>query len=330
MTKNIRLYLEGLAPLVVISMVCYMYKDDLELLNIAMLYLLPILFTATRYGRVPTFFVSLCAALLFDILFVPPVLHLTVHDMEYLFSFIIMITVGQLVSALATKAAKTKELEAGEKLYEAVLGSLSHELRTPLAVVIGATSSLLSKELKLSDAERIELCESAFLSAKSMQELIENLLASARFESGGVKPTFSICSIDEVVGSALLRVEKKYSKEAVFKIADDLPSLNTDALLLEQAFYNILDNAFKYGNNVKVEIESSMNDLIVKVCNDGNIPRDHELSFAGEKFCRLSNSIGIQGTGLGLFLTKRTVEALGGECEIYIKDGYFCISIELR
>jgi two-component system sensor histidine kinase KdpD len=205
-------FTKSLIPVIIISIICSLYMEYLAILNIAMIYMLPILFTALRYGQLQTLVVSIFATILFDLLFIPPYYKFSVYDSEYLISFVIMIIIGQLVSVLASKAAKAKELETSEKLHEAVLGSLSHELRTPLAIVIGAMSSLLSKQLELTKAERLELCNEAYSGATIMQGLVENLLTSARFESGTVKTMTSVCSVGEVVSSALLRVEEKYSK----------------------------------------------------------------------------------------------------------------------
>lgn len=320
---------QSLLPLALISLVCSYYRGNMELLNIAMLYLLPILFTASRHGQKLTFLVSIIAVILFDILFIPPFFELSVHNAEYMLSFVIMIFVGQFVSILSQKAAKTKELETSEKLYEAVLGSLSHELRTPLTVVVGATSGLLSKELNLSEDERLELCQDACNSAIVMQELVENLLAGARVESGGFRPKIATCSIGEIVSNALLKAEKKHLRQANFILSDDLPPINSDAVLLEQAFYNLIDNAFKYGDDVKVVVSSSLKDLFVKICNNGKIPNENELNMMGEKFSRLSNSQSSSGIGLGVYLSKRLIEILHGDIHMSINESFFCISVRM-
>lgn len=312
-----------------ITSFCLLYKSDLEVLNIAMLYLLPILYVAINYGQIQTFFISLIVVLVFDFLFIPPVFTFTVHDARHLLSFIIIIIVGQLISILATKAAKAKEFEASERLYEAVLNSLSHELRTPLAVIIGATSSVLSSELKLTDEEKNELSQEVYNSAFGMKELIENLLTSARFESGHFKPIMRDCSIEEIVSNALLRAENKYSKEAIFLVNEYSPSIISDAVLLEQAFYNLLDNAFKYGEEVTIAISYYQNNALINICNTGVLPDQHEFRMIGEKFTRLSNSTNITGLGLGVFLTKRIIETLNGSIDIKITDDRFCIYIRL-
>ena len=329
MSKKYNQFGKSLAVVIVVTVICLLYKSDLELLNIAMLYLLPILYVAISYGQVQTFFISLIVVMLFDVLFIPPRFTFSVYDVKYLLSFMIIIIVGQLISILAAKAAKAQELETSERLYEAILNSLSHELRTPLTVIIGATSSILSHELKLTNEEVNELTQETYSSAFSMKELIENLLTSARFESGHLKPMITDCSVGEIVSNALLKVENKYLREAVFTIHEDLPSIQSDAVLLEQAFYNLLDNAFKYGEEVKIEVNHSQNNVLINICNTGDLPDKHEFKMIGEKFTRFSNSLNVSGLGLGLFLAKRIIETLGGSIDTQIIGSEFCIYIRL-
>ena len=322
-------FTKSLAIVSVVTIICLLYKSNLELLNIAMLYLLPILYVAINYGQIQTFFISLIVVILFDFLFIPPLFTFNVHDARYLLSFVIIMIVSQLISILAARASKAKELETSESLHEAILNSLSHELRTPLTVIIGATSSILSHELKLTEEEVNELIQETYSSAFSMKELIENLLTSARFESGHLKPIITDCSVGEIISNSLLKVENKYSKEAIFIVHEDLPSIQNDAVLLEQAFYNLLDNAFKYGEKVTIEVNHSQNDLLITICNTGELPDKREIAMIGKKFTRLSNSLNVSGLGLGLFLAKRIIETLNGSIDTKIVDSEFCIYIRL-
>ena len=329
MKKRYNQFGKSLAIVIVVTAVCALYRDNLELLNIAMLYLLPILYVAVNYDQIQTFFISLLVVILFNFLFIPPLFTFNVYDARYLLSFVIIMIVGQLISILAKRASKAKELETSEGLHEAILNSLSHELRTPLTVIIGATSSILSNELKLTDEEKNELNQETYKSAFSMKELIENLLTSARFESGHLKPIITDCSVGEIISNSLLKVENKYLKEAVFIVHEDLPSIQSDAVLLEQAFYNLLDNAFKYGKKVIIEVNHSQNDLLITICNTGELPKKGEITMMGKKFTRLSNSLNVSGLGLGLFLAKRIIETLNGSIDTKIVDSKFCIYIRL-
>ena len=108
-----------------------------------------------------------------------------------------------------------------------------------------------------------------------------------------------------------------------------MPSIQNDAVLLEQAFYNLLDNAFKYGEKVTIEVNHSQNDLLITICNTGELPDKREIAMIGKKFTRLSNSLNVSGLGLGLFLAKRIIETLNGSIDTKIVDSEFCIYIRL-
>lgn len=80
-----------------------MYGSTLGLVNIALFYLFPVLFSAVRWGRGPSFFAAAAGVLAFDFLFVPPVFSLTVEDLRYLLSFLVFISVAALTASLASK-----------------------------------------------------------------------------------------------------------------------------------------------------------------------------------------------------------------------------------
>jgi two-component system, OmpR family, sensor histidine kinase KdpD len=328
--KKFRFAFDSALPLLAVTLFCLLYKERLELLNIAMLYLLPILFTAVRHANGATFVVSLISTLTFDILFVPPVFSLSVTDTRFLLSFGAMIAVGQLVSTLSQRAARAKELESSEMIYAAILDSVSHELRTPLTAVIGASSALINKELRLTADSVIELCETVNDGAKRMEAIIENLLASARFESGTIKLCKSECRIEELVSTALQKCEKIHLREAKLIIEEDLPSVFVDAGLVELGLYNIFDNAFKYGQNIGIELEKTPFGVKIITRNDNSFIDGIQIEQLGQKFTRLSNSGGKSGMGLGLFLCNKIINEHDGGVEMYIADSLFCVEISLK
>ncbi|MEY4505132.1 MAG: hypothetical protein RL154_1429 [Pseudomonadota bacterium] len=328
--KKLKIFLASLVPLVAISLLCEFYRDKIELVNIAMLYLLPIIYVATKQERFITFIISLIAVLLFDILCIDPIYHLNIYNYEYLLSFLIIIFVGQFICVLSQKATRAKELEASEILYETVFNSISHELRTPLTVILGSTSSLISNEIKLTQPEKDEMCQDAYNSALEMKEIIENLLTRARIESGIIKPNLEHCFLSEIVYSALQKIEKKYNKQANYIVYDEMIKINSDYAILELALLNIIDNAFKYGFNIGISIQIIANNAVVEIRNDGLIPKDYELENLGSKFARLSNAHNINGVGIGYYVSKKLLESLNIDMKSYIDDGFFVVEIEIR
>jgi two-component system sensor histidine kinase KdpD len=84
----------GLLMTAVVTLVCWWGKEELEKVNIALLYLLPVLFSAVWWGRWPSYITAILSVLIFDFLFVPPVLTFTVMDARYLWSFIIFLVIS--------------------------------------------------------------------------------------------------------------------------------------------------------------------------------------------------------------------------------------------
>lgn len=326
--KTLNPTLLSIATFGIVTLVSLENQKELDLLNIAMLYMLPILVAAVFSSTIKTAFISFGSVLTFNVLFVPPTFSLTVHDSRYFLSFAIMFSVGILVSILAQKAAKIKELELSEKLSKALMGSLSHELRTPLAATIGAASTLLNDDIALSNDQKKSLYENIFESSTRMQKLVETLLAEARF-AGNIKPILKECDIAENIGSVLSKIEQKYSKKAAFEIRNPLPTAMTDAELFEQAISILIDNAFKYGEDVKITAQKDISTIEISITNSGTLPTKEEMAGVGKKLNRLSNSRGTDGSGLGLYLCLKIAEILDAKLDISVKDALFCVNLKI-
>ena len=88
--------------LIVLSLISKLFSEELQLVNIGMIHLIPILYAALRLGSRDTLIVSVASVFSFNFFFIPPIFTFTVHDVRYVFSFAIMIAVGQIVSWLVS------------------------------------------------------------------------------------------------------------------------------------------------------------------------------------------------------------------------------------
>ena len=93
----------GFAMTAAITMVSWIFQPQLELVNIALLYLLPVLLTAVWWGRWSSYLSAIASVLAFDFLFVPPILDFSVYDMRYIWSFIIFLVVSFLIGGRTEK-----------------------------------------------------------------------------------------------------------------------------------------------------------------------------------------------------------------------------------
>ncbi len=207
------------------------------------------------------------------------------------------------------------------KVKSDFVSAVSHELRTPLTSIKGYTSILLTEKLgKISSVQRERLSKIDKHSDR-LTALINDLLDLSRIESGRVRMEMKPLELERVVRSAISTVETQAEeREIELKVA--LPSglslVMADKKSLEQIFINLLSNAIKYtrkGGEVTVRAVENQNVIQVDVSDTGiGVPEDC-LGKVFDEFFRVDAHGGGQprGTGLGLALVKRMVEAHRGK-----------------
>jgi two-component system sensor histidine kinase KdpD len=213
---------------------------------------------------------------------------------------------------LAADADASRLSAESERLRSTLLSSVSHDLRTPLAAVTGAASALL-EEPPPERARARELASTVLDEAERLNRLVGNLLDMTRLEAGTLQPKREWHSLEEVVGSALARVRRQAGGRVLgAEVAPDLPLVPLDAVLVEQALVNLLENALRHGGPdgaVRVAARREGRDAVVEVSDDGPgfPPEDAERVF--EKFYRARGGL---GAGLGLAIVRAIVTAHGG------------------
>ena len=223
-----------------------------------------------------------------------------------------------------------------EQMRSSLLSAMSHDLRTPLASITGAATTLRSQGDRLPLETKQELLESISDEAQRLSRLVGNLLDMTRFESGGVELRRDFYPLEEIVGTVLQRMEPQLEGRAVSTdLADDLPLVYVDDVLLGQVLWNLLENAAKYtppGTPLELaafELESA---VIIEVRDRGPgiPPGDEEHIF--EKFYR-GKSENVRGAGLGLPICRAIVEAHRGTIQALAHAGggtTFRISLPLE
>jgi two-component system sensor histidine kinase KdpD len=216
---------------------------------------------------------------------------------------------------LAEEARRAALRVEREELRSGLLSSVSHDLRTPLAAITGA-GTMLRDEASLDPSLRRELVETVCDEAERLERLVSNLLEMTRLESGTVEPRREWVPVDEVVGSALNRLERRLAGRNVrTALAPDLPLLSIDPVLVEQVLVNLLENAVKYtapGSEIELRADRDGAALALEVADRGpGIPAgDEERIF--ERFHRGPHAAGVRGVGLGLPIARAIAQAHGG------------------
>lgn len=209
-----------------------------------------------------------------------------------------------------------------ENLRSSLLASVSHDLKTPLVSIIGSLSTLSFVKDGMPQEERNELVASAYHEAERLHRIVHNVLEMAKLESGMVLPSKEPVELVDSFRLAAERVRRSYPH---FKMTVDSQLSQTtavgDELLLSQVFYNLLENAAKYGGKkpeVKVELseDSASKKVQVRVIDNGPGIAQDEIPRVFDKFYRSSFTDHKQaGSGLGLAICRAVVEAHGGTIE---------------
>jgi two-component system, OmpR family, sensor histidine kinase KdpD len=217
---------------------------------------------------------------------------------------------------LAESAGAARLAAESERLRSTLLSSVSHDLRTPLAAITGAASGLLVEPPPGGEARR-ELAATVLEEADRLNRLVANLLDMTRLEAGTLEPKRDWHSLEELVGGALARVERQaHGRPLAAEVAPELPLVAIDAVLVEQALVNLLENALRHGTTeagrggvVKVIARRDGPFALVSVEDDGPgfPPQQAERLF--DKFYRAKEG---PGAGLGLAIARAVVTAHGG------------------
>jgi two-component system, OmpR family, sensor histidine kinase KdpD len=209
---------------------------------------------------------------------------------------------------LEAQVIETKALRRANVVKTAVLRSVSHDLRSPLTAIRTAAEGLSSETL--SPESRAELISVIALESARLGRLVDNLLDLSKLQAGGIELHADWTSIDELVRAAIDGVPRPPGGYDV-QIDADLPLLRLDAVQLERALANVLENAARYagGEPVSVRVRQAPQGILVRVGDRGPGIAREELERVFEPF---ESSGERAGTGLGLAIARGFIEANGG------------------
>jgi two-component system sensor histidine kinase KdpD len=213
---------------------------------------------------------------------------------------------------LNKQASQAQLLKEKELVQSALLNSISHDFRTPLATITG-TLSTLHTEINLLDKEtQHTLTRNAWNEAEKLNRLVSNLLNMSRLESGALSLQLEPVDVQDLIGATLEQMKNRVTHPINIVLPNELPLIDADFVLIEQAMMNLLDNAIKYSpEDASIEICVYLSDgwlyTDIKDCGPG-IPT-HELPHIFEKFYRAKQPVNPGGIGLGLAIAKGILDA---------------------
>jgi two-component system sensor histidine kinase KdpD len=206
-------------------------------------------------------------------------------------------------AALGRERRERERLEDSDRLRRSLVASLAHDLRTPLTVIAGQLEGF---------ARTTPEAGEALAAVRRLDRMMEDLLGTARLESGLVRPKLESLDLVDAVTTACETVIAPPAIELKRSIPADLPFVCADPVLLHHILLNLLDNAVRHATkNVSLAALPSSGAVMLSVCDDGpGIPVEQRDRIF-ERFVRLEGSDREHGSGLGLAIVKGFANAMG-------------------
>jgi two-component system sensor histidine kinase KdpD len=212
-------------------------------------------------------------------------------------------------AALVEVADDRREAEAvrrSDAIKTIVLHTVSHDFRTPLATIRAAIDGLENAELALSAADRAALLETIRLEAARLSRLVENVLDLSRLQAGAAAPRRELWAADDLLRQAV--AESSDASRVRLAVPPNLPVLDVDAVQVQRALVNVIDNALKFSSaDVEIHLTPTEDDLVVDVLDRG---------------CGIDADAGtLAGLGLGLEIARGFAGVNGGSLRLDPREG---------
>jgi len=217
------------------------------------------------------------------------------------------------------------ERKKTERMKDEFLSLVSHELRTPLTVISGSLKVALDGMASQEDTR--ELLVNAAEHTDILADILENMLEMTRHQTGRLQ--LNTRQIDMVgLSNKVVTKLKGYgaAQNFIVDVPGDLPPVIADPLRVERVLHNLLENAVKYSppeSDIKIVVRDENGFIVTRIIDRGSgiSPEDRKNLF--QLFNRLGRTSSTVGTGLGLVVVKRLVEAHGGfvQVESELKHG---------
>ena len=255
---------------------------------------------------------------------VSEILSRTSRDSFVILSILVVVTLVLLANHFYfyLRSLRTKQLEELERLKDEFISMAAHELRAPITAITGYLD-MLRGEIKGGNTASInEEITTLTALTRDLNGLVEDLLDVSRIEQGRIKVEMKDTNISEIVENVMTIMTPtaiQKNLKLVFE-KSKLPVVKTDPDRVRQIVTNLVSNSIKYTlqGEVKIKVEADNKFIKITVRDTGvGIPPEEMVKLFG-KFHRVKDRLTseVRGTGLGLWITRKLVELLGGKINV--------------
>jgi len=237
---------------------------------------------------------------------------------------------------LALLEEEVTQLAETNRVKDDLIASTSHELRTPLTSIQGFVKTLLRTDVEFSPEEQRSFLETVSRQSDRLNRLVEDLLMASRLENGPATAVRAPESPETLLRRVAEEVMPQAGRRELSVVpGNELPSVLTDGERVHQILLNLVVNAIKYspdGSTITLRASSGEKGIVLSVEDEGfGIPPElHEKIFDRLYQVDQSSTRAAGGVGLGLYISERLAETLGGRLWLERSDGdgsVFCLSL---
>lgn len=233
----------------------------------------------------------------------------------------------KLSSELEESQAQLRQMAEARATF---LAHFSHELRTPLSAMLGYLEYLLEDATLASDGEVADILRKTYNAGQHMLNLVNETLDLARIDAAKVEihvAAFDLKKEIQTVVETIRPLVARNNNTLTVEVPQHLPKMENDPVKVRQILYNLLSNAAKFTQNGTIHLSAKADtydgkewlSLMVRDTGIGMSEEDLQMLFV--PFTRLTSAREMRGTGLGMPLTKRLVNLLGGDIRVQSAPG---------